>query len=83
VVEVGRETFQVVPGRGDERFAERQVFDRVAGEHHLGEAHEMRLLFGRAPDPAVHGGGVTGDVTNRRVDLGEGDPQRRHDGHPI
>src|SRR5690606_41592275 len=51
---------------------------RVAGQHQFGERHYMGADLGGLGAPAPNQGGVTGDVADGRVYLGERKAQLRH-----
>ena len=44
---------QGLPGRLDERVAEDQILDRIAGQHHLRERHELGAGLGGGAGPAA------------------------------
>ena len=60
------------------RRAQREVLDRVAGEHHLGEGHQVGAALGGRRRPPADRRGVAGEVADGRVDLGQGESQLRH-----
>ena len=71
--EVGRQPSERVLRRRHERLAEDEVLHRVPGQHHLRERHELRPGVGGLAGPAADRRGVAGEITDRRVDLGEGE----------
>jgi hypothetical protein len=79
-VQLPRGVLQGGDRRGHERGAQREVFHRVAGEHHLREHHQVGACGRGAAGPLQHRGSVPGQVTDGRVRLGKGDPQP---GHPF
>ena len=72
-----------LPQRGDrrlyERRAQRQVLDRIAGEHHFGEQDHPGACGGRLRGPADDGGGVAVEVADGGIDLSERDPKLGHE----
>mgnify|MGYP003694097043 CR=1 FL=1 len=58
----------------DEAAPQREILDRVAGEHHLGKQHQVRAGVGRLLRPVHDKIGVGRDVTDGGIDLGHGDP---------
>ena len=62
----------------DEGVAQREVLDRIAGEHHLGEDGEMRPTLGCVPRPAAYEVGVAVEITDCGIDLVESDAQLSH-----
>lgn len=68
-VEAGGERAQRGTRRLDEGRPQGQVLDGVAGQHHLGERHEVGALFGGVPGPVDDRLGVAGEVADGRVDL--------------
>ena len=66
------------PGRSPERGAQHEVLDRVAGQHHLREGHQVGPEPGRVGGAGQHRRGIPGKITYGRVHLGEGDPERDH-----
>ncbi len=73
VGEARGERHQRRPGGFDERRAQREVLDRVAGEDHLGEGHEVRAPLGRLTGPVDDGVGVAVEVADGGVDLVQGE----------
>ena len=55
-----------------------EIFGRVAGEHHLGEGHEVCAALGGMLRPSDDELRVTVEVTDYRVDLGEGKAELWH-----
>ncbi len=62
----------------DERLTERQVLDRVPGQHHLREDDDARALLRRAHGPLDHFVAIASEVADSGIDLSESDPKLRH-----
>ncbi len=78
-LEPGGEGVERGAARVLERRPQREVLDRVAGEHHLGERDEVGTRRRRLVRPGHDQVRVAREVADGRVDLGEGEPQLRHD----
>ncbi len=63
----------------DERRPQREIFDRVAGEHHLGEHDNRSPRGGRPAGRFDNGCGVAVEIPDGGLDLGESDSKLRHD----
>jgi hypothetical protein len=63
---------------GDEGRPVGQVLDRVPGQHHLGQHHEMRTALGGIAAGREDDLGVAVQVAHTGVDLGKGDAQLGH-----
>lgn len=61
------------PARLDERAAQRQILDRIAGQHHFRERDQVRALLHGVPGPLEHRGGVAFQVADGGVDLIQGE----------
>jgi hypothetical protein len=77
-VQLDGELFDGGAGGVDEGSAKCQILDRVAGEHHLREGHQVCPRVGGLACPFVHEAHVAVDVTDGGVDLGEGETDLRH-----
>ena len=66
--------------RLDERRLEEQVLGRVAGDRQLGKGHQAAAERARLLETGADLGDVALEVSDRRVDLGEGDPEAAHGG---
>ena len=71
-----------VKGCVDERAPQSEVFNGVAGQHHLGERDQVGSLGRGARRPFTHGARVVGQVTDDGVHLGQGEAQLRHGSEP-
>ena len=76
--EVRGQLCQCGPGGVDERRPQREVLDRVSGEHHLGERHQMGAPLGRLGSPLADRPRVATQIADGRVDLGQGQSHLRH-----
>jgi hypothetical protein len=63
---------------GDERRPVRQVLDRVSGQHHLGQHHEMCAALGGIAARREDELGVAVQVAHTGVHLSEGEAQLGH-----
>ena len=71
----GQVDHRLLAGPG-ERLAQHEVLGRVAGQGHLGEDHQVRAgVGGRRATTGSPARLLPGQVTDARVDLGEGHPQ--------
>jgi hypothetical protein len=77
--QVARQPVQRRDGGVHEGLTQGQVLDWVTGQHHLGEDHDARALLGGAHGPLDHLVAVARQVSDCCVDLGEPDPELRHD----
>ncbi len=62
----------------DERGAQDQVLDRIAGQEHLGEDHQVGAALVGPAGPFEEPVGVPGEVADDGIGLGECDAKLSH-----
>ncbi len=79
VLQAYGEVFGGRAGRLDERRPHREVLDRIARQHHLGEHDEVYALGDRLLAVVDDEVGVGGQVPDRGIDLGKGETHLGHE----
>ena len=74
--DVARDRVERLLGRLQEVLLEQQVLGRIAGQHQLGEQHQLGAGVARRRDVLAHQPGVALEVADARVDLRKGEGER-------